>query len=459
MSTIQNNSPLSYKPFENSIKSSSIHYRSILIGIVLGGVLLKLILLFLFYHHNVKQLMQPDSGTYLIPAQYLLKTGHYLLAPHIYMFFRTPAYPTFIALIFFIFGDHLLAVVIAQILLSSVLVVCAYFIAARLFSLKAGIYAACIVALDYLLTGYTYMVLTDMLFAVFIGLFFMMGVFFLTEKAPKYRYVFFMGFFLALATLARPISYFLIIPIAFGVLFFSITRRFRFKKTALILLLLFLPNVLLVGGWQLRNKMTVDTFQYSNIMGVGGFKIFFPKVYQSVQNKNQKLGIKQDVDILLHHPLLTIKQIMIGSLRVMFGTDHTLLRFFDPNQDMRVFRKIKHDLLQYQFKDAMTTFLQRHYSWFVLIYIALILWVNLLLYLCAGLALFKLRGQKQISSLWIAHVFLIGSAAYFLLFSSNAASYARFRLPFQIIIDCYAAAGAYFALQKLKSLIRKDSAA
>ncbi len=436
----------------NNIKIS--RHQKILISIILISIILKLILFFSAYHGDLKQITEPDSKGYYAPAKILLETGHYMNYDGTqHMFFRTPGYPTFIAIIYFLFGYHLSAIIIAQILLSSLLIITAYYIAKQLFSLRVGLLAAFLVATDYLLLGYTYSVLTDMLFALFMGLFYMVGVSLLTEDKSKYLLSFLLGLFLSVATLIRPISYFMIFALVIGLLIFAISQRFEFKKIVLFMFCFIVPNIVLIGGWQIRNYETIGTYQFSGVMGSGGIKNFFPENYRLYGKNDKKIGVKQDMQILAKDPMLTLKYVLKGAKQVLMGSDTVLYAFLGREQDIVNLESIKRQLLSSHFKNAANIFATSSFNWTILASPFFLLSPKLLF--LAVLSVFILR-KKSSKPLWFAHIFLFCAVLYFLALSSNASGYARFRLPFQLIIDCYAAAGLMFLIKLLRK-IKKNS--
>lgn len=430
-------------------------------AIAIISIVIKLTLFIIFYHGNSTQIFQPDSGTYIIPAHWLLSTGHYLSSPTTYMFIRTPGYPTFIAAIFYLFGHNYSALIISQIILTIIPIFCVFLMGRKLFNNYIGICASIFVALDYLIFGYTYLVLTDFLYLVILSVIFLLGVLVLSSDRPLYKHVFFTGLFLAIATLIRPVNYFLIFPIALGFIIFSIGKRFSYKQIAILLLLLFSANFILVGGWQIRNKITVGSFRISGIASLSGanLKLLFPENYQLYakkdtlgdnHNKKQIINSKQGIEILAQHPMLTAKQMLFGMIKTTMGTGRAMIQFFGNYQNILTFRKVKQDLIHFNFTKALHSYQNYTFNWFTSTYIFGALCVNVLLYILICVAFFLMHRNRLFKPALFSHVFLLGIVLYFLAFSSNAASNARFRLPFQLIIDFYAAVGFMLLLGKFK---------
>ena len=131
----------------------------VLLTIVSIALVLKLGF-FIFYHGNVHQITKPDSEGYLSPEKSLIMNGNYGN-----ILLRTPGYPTFIAVLFALFGQYL-SVVITKIILGSLLLIKRFYPARRLFSPAAAYIAATLITINFLFLSYTLMVLTDFLFAI-----------------------------------------------------------------------------------------------------------------------------------------------------------------------------------------------------------------------------------------------------------------------------------------------------
>lgn len=485
-----------------------------LIGLViLFSLSLKIILFYSLYNGDPQRIMLDDSLSYLIPAHSFLTTGHFLEAPHAPMIFRTPGYPAFLAAVFYLFKNSLVAVIIIQIILSAIPVVCSYLIGRKLFSENTGLCAALFVAFDYLLWGHSYFILSDTLFAVMLSLVYVIGVYFFIPSLPPLkkgaaerseagdfqaqgiRYqnppalratpfekggeqkVFFLGLFLALATLIRPASYFLFFFIFVGLILYGIIHQFSWKKTLITLLVFSLPNLLLVGGWQLRNHFTLGTYQYSKIAGALGMHAFFPENYHLYEQAHSvrdddpykiHLGLKEDAQIILQHPLLAAKQITFGAIKTLMMPDRAWMQLIGNTQDMVSLDEVKQDIYQLHLKEAWQNFQKNPFHSFTFSYIVGAITISFLLYFLIATYVVSVCNKKlseeksrvgkakraQQTLLMVgtslrsfahptkyAHIFLLTCAIYFLLISSNADSSVRYRLPFELLIDVYAAAG------------------
>jgi 4-amino-4-deoxy-L-arabinose transferase-like glycosyltransferase len=446
-----------------SYQSKTSEHKFILTGIIVASVILKLFVFFMVFHGSVQQVSEMDSATYLHPAFSLLKSHQYLASDGSPMFFRTPGYPTFIAAVLFLFGGKIISVIFVQIFLSSLPIICIYLIARKIFSERIALTAAFLVAFDYLFIGYSYFILSETLFVCLICMGGAFGVyFFMHEKQTSLKKVcahaFLFGFFVALATLTRPISYFLIIPILIGSVVFMLRMKYPVMRLGLISALLILPSILLVGGWQLRNKLVVGDFSYTPISSINAVETFFPQLIRLEKKKEHNRAAHENtVLVLLKHPLLLSRTVAVGAMQMLAAPDATLPRLFGDSFDINRMHQIKVSLAGFHFLQAKgeTLELLSAGKTSALVYLAVTTCFNFVLYFLVIFSLVSLIRSKRFSLHLFAHIFLIGASFYFLLVASNVWSNARYRIEFQAFIDLYAAAGFVYLSQFLKARFTK----
>ena len=248
--------------------------------IIAFSVMVKLAI-FLFLYHLKASFTLPDSPSYLDPASTLIN-NHFSLLTH-GLWERTPGYPLIIAGIYKLFGSHHEAIILVQVVLSGLLRYNAYRITALLSNTTAGVFAAAIVAIDYLLISYSILIMTDLLFAIIFSYVFYYGCLTLKESLRP-NLLLLTGFFLALSTLIRPVSYYLIPVLALSLFIYSM--KIQNKLIALRNSLLFLlPCILLVGSWQYRNKQIYGTYQLTNIDAVNLYHYYAADVLAHVQHQ------------------------------------------------------------------------------------------------------------------------------------------------------------------------------
>ena len=194
----------------------------------------------------------PDTATYIDPGMILIEKGVFATFSDdgeiIYETNRTPGYPVFIAVLNKVFKIPFNGIIIIQILL---ITFAGYFVylAANEVDARIGLLAAFIFLFDQPTTISALMLLTEALYTVFIALF----MYFFLKYLKNYRagYLFLSTSILALATYIRPVSYYLGICLAAGVVYALF--RSDLKKAllhGLILLTLFFS---IIGPWHYRN--------------------------------------------------------------------------------------------------------------------------------------------------------------------------------------------------------------
>jgi 4-amino-4-deoxy-L-arabinose transferase-like glycosyltransferase len=200
-----------------------------------------------------------DTGTYLRPARALLEKGTFSPSPEAAPepeINRTPGYPAILAATRAVStAPWAPSVVGALFAFGTALATAA--LAARLFGPRAGVAAAAIVSLEPGSFLNSLSILSDTPFTFFLTL----GISALAGFAiGERRGAAAAGLWLALATLVRPLAYYLLAPAAVLVWFVA-----RCARPLRALALFLVAPVLLVGGWKARNLVRAGTFALSPI--------------------------------------------------------------------------------------------------------------------------------------------------------------------------------------------------
>lgn len=435
-------------------------YPRYLMLLVAFSIILKLLVFCLLLYLGADFTL-PDSPSYLDPAQAFLNHGEFWNNKGLWM--RTPLYPLIISGVYWFFANNIFYVIFLQIFLSAILVVNAYRITELLSHSKVAIIAAALVSIDYLYISYANLIMSDLLFAVLFSFVFYYAIQFIQSK--NISALFAVGLLLALATLLRPVSYYLT-PILAVALFVYLAKTQNIKKALKLALIVMVPSLVLVGGWQLRNKAVIGTYQYTNIDAVNLYHYYAADnlshmqgiSVQQAQEQLSKQASKQSLTgiarydyyrseglkILLHNPGWSLVQFVSGLVRTVFGNDYILL-FYNNSFFLHG-------------KELENYFFNHHY----LALIKAMTWGDLFkLSVMTGFFVFNfivvvsacyyvyqsLRNQSKSKSSLILVLIILG---YFLLVSSNYCSQARFRLPFEIILDCFAVIGCYSYVLKRK---------
>ena len=307
-------------------------------------LVLRLGVLLFIHQTNPQGLVAEDTGSYVGPAQALLEIGEFAqnpAKPDQPELVRTPVYPAFIAAVQYFFGPGLLPVAIAQVFVSLITMIAAFNMARHLWGSAAA--CLCIVLLGLDLSGFLFsqQILSECLFTALLSLAMLCGVRLLLQGQGA-GLAFGLGLLFGLATLTRPISYYLIPLLALFVLIALWRMRQRFLPALGLVLVMLLPLVLMVGGWQYRNHQVAGISGLSNIVGENLLKFWAAEIVAmrdggtrlEAENKlldelgrPQEKGLppkevmriykEKSLQIIKDHPDLVIKGVTRGALTIL----------------------------------------------------------------------------------------------------------------------------------------------
>jgi hypothetical protein len=218
-------------------------------------------------HANPDTAVEGDTRSYVRPALALLEDQRFSIGPGDPRpeFVRTPGYPSFIAAVYGVFGEDRAPVLLAQVALSVVTVFLVALLGARMWSPAVGLLAALLLSLDPLQLYTAGTLLTESLATLLLVLVAGVGFLVFTRDKPKIGMVVLLGLTMALATMVRPVTYYL--PLLVVLLF---VYRFVHKQTprayvVRMLVAFLVPLVVIIGGWQLRNHEEVGSWRFSAV--------------------------------------------------------------------------------------------------------------------------------------------------------------------------------------------------
>lgn len=424
---------------------------------------LRLGVLLLNYQADPGRIIAVDTSSYEQTAAALLDTGRFALSPDKPTepdIFRTPGYPLFIAGIYSIFGRSLLAVAVAQVLLSGAVLAMVYGLANMLWGGRAALAALLLLCLDTSSFLYSQMILSEALFTFFLMAMAVAAARFFTEPRPSSGWVFLAGALLALATWTRPVSYYLIAPLSLLLFIHLRARRLSWIKTTACLLLFILPWMALVGGWRYRNQRLTGYSRYSHIEGLnlmryGAADVVAQRDGISREQAERKLlklfdeeigsdwstarvyelYARRSLEIMRQHPLLVAKGLLRGAVAY----------FLVPGiSDLALYLGVSHppsgpvgDLARLSPGEYWTAWLRNHAG----ILLATFLALAYLLCVYAGMAvsLFSAASRPR-EQLWL-HLFLWCVIAYMVAISCLPGTYERMRSPLMPLFCLYAGWG------------------
>ncbi len=243
-----------------------------IVYIFLISLCLRLILSVFIFNHP-ERAFDNDSYGYVQLADSLLDSHTF---PSI---FRTPVYPSFIAVIYSIFGKFPQAVLLFQYLLDSLTAIFVVLIFFRIFrNSKYSYVAGFIYAISPFAIFYSNMILTETLFTFLLAIVVYCFVTFLQNQ--QRRYLVLSSLLLGIATLCRPITLYL--PILLMPFVFSMGYKFKAKLVSCMIFLMIFYIVLI--PWYMKNYKEYDRLTLSTVSDLNIFMSFAPEVLMIKDN-------------------------------------------------------------------------------------------------------------------------------------------------------------------------------
>jgi len=450
--------------------------------LLLSSLFLKGVLWYDVARQHPEAFLRPDSASYLESATALLTLGRFVVAPRLPdepMLFRTPGYPAFLAVMGLPTGTiDAVVVVFIQILLHLFILLLVYWLGVRLWNPAVGILAVALVALDMPTFAYTLFVLSETQFALLVLALVVLLVRWSTQPAggqAKALWTWFCaGLLLALATLTRPISYYLPIPLSLLCMWYGWWHGWSWRQVIVALIIFLCPILILVGGWQLRNFRLTGINEFSTVTATNLFLyrgagvvalrdgIPFETAQEELRQEIAALPTRKEqvaymktagFALLRQSPLLTVRTQIEGALRMLLGPGDGALRILLTGNVTAVSSG-------WQLLDAEdgppTSDHAMLWHWGVL-GVAL----GELFVIYSGIAWwlwFALR--RVLANRWqieFAHVVLWLALSYLIVISAGPEANSRFRTPIVPLLALYGAAGWQMAVSKRQNASDKEA--
>jgi len=152
-----------------------------------------------------------------------------------------------------------------QVLLSTLTVLVVYLLGARMWSVSVGLLAAAMTAFEPLQWYSAGTMLTESVDTLLLMLVVAVGFIMFVQEKPKLRWPFLLGLTVAVATLVRPVTYYLPLFVIVLVAYWALRRRVTLRHGARMIAVFLLPVIVIVGGWQLRNHDAVNSWRLSAV--------------------------------------------------------------------------------------------------------------------------------------------------------------------------------------------------
>lgn len=382
--------------------------------------------------------------------------------------FRTPAYPFFISIIYFISGNHVSHVIFIQIFLNLISIILMYKIGMELFSKKVGFIAALLFSLDLHHIIFIYYILTETIYTTI----FLFALFYFIKaiKTNQLKFFLFTGILYGISALIRPISQFYIYCIfAFTLIYYYKNWKNGIRFSSVIIIAYFIT----IAPWCARNYNEYGHFALSNIKGYN--LLFWNASYYEAKRQHktieeinesfipelEKMGWRQDsnpfdkekydgelankiikanfADYLKTHLTGTVKIHLSLGIQSLTEVLHIPSKKFTEEE---------------KYTNGVFTLMKKFFTEKTLTEIILGLFVAVFLtiiYCFAVIGIWRMIKTKQI----LLMLFLLGSAGYFALIS-GIISYARYRLPSIPFYILFASLGIVWLIERRKNGSQKE---
>lgn len=451
-----------------------------LLCIILIGGTCKFFTFSFVYLTAPNRILSPDSASYIDSALSVLQTGTFSVSsdfPKIPQVERTPGYPLFIASILGWGKEQYFLLILSQLLVSLGTIYLCHVIARHLWSLRIANITTLFLSLDIISFVNAQKVLAETLFTFSLCLTAFAGITLLKRSRHSCVLTCATSILLALTTLVRPITYYLVGPF---LLVCGISWRqyyhWPWKKILIFALLFLVPWTFFIGGWHFRNYWKTGYAEFTSIEGINlffyrgadiiaqrnniplkeaqerlGYKSYLALKEWSPQTKADELTLqsrkwkKEGVRLIQHAPLFFLKSQLRGAFSMLFETDWNLIVVHltgqykersGPGGDLLKLspaRYIQKWLIEHPF---YTFLFWLSLGYLGILYLGVISSVRFLI--------------KQGSYSWPAHLFLWTIIGYLIAISAGPEAYSRFRVPLMPFFSLYAGHGISILIQKFQ---------
>ena len=174
---------------------------------------------------------------------------------------RTPGYSFFIAILYKIFNVHDIVLIIANIAISLISLVLINKTLSLFTTSNTALIGSLLYAVEPLSLSLIFYVLPQILFqSILITIAFFSIK--LLKKDWTYKIWFLFGLSLSVASIIKPVGFYLIFPFVLGVIAFLYFQRVHIYFIVKYLIILFIPIILITGGWLYRNFSITVILQF-----------------------------------------------------------------------------------------------------------------------------------------------------------------------------------------------------
>lgn len=370
-----------------------------------------------------------DAIEYQLLAEKFVETGSY---PQNFFLdtYRTPGFPVYAALIYFVFGIHHHYVLASYILLNLVIIFFIYLICIRLFEKKS---VALISVLLFALEPNVIKLVTEYGTETLHLTIFIIAVYFFISaiKDNKISYYIISAFIFALTALIRPINlYYYLFCLIIILIFAGLTFSSKIKLVLIFGIVYFIA----ISPWMFRNYFTYGHFSTNAFQGTAAY-------YDAIITKSYATGVSSD----------SVMKEVIASINKICS-DKGLTNPFDIDSEKEIYgfnyiNQHKGAFITLHLKGMLNFFIapfnNEKYSFlYKLLFGAYLSFI----YLFALFGIYLMIKQKN----YFVLLFFIGTIFYFC-FITGMLGLARYRMPATPFYLILCAIGIQFTFEKLKA--------
>jgi 4-amino-4-deoxy-L-arabinose transferase-like glycosyltransferase len=431
--------------------------------------------LWVSFSGNDRHFLEPDSPSYIKPAITLLEKQMFLTGeegsykPNT---FRTPGFTLWIALIFAVSGEKPSILVLSQFILFLGTLFLTFKLAQKTFGPRAGFIAAVLIFLDPPSFVLSFKILTETL-STFLNTLFVLALYFYCQNNGRGYHPLAVGLILTAATFVRPATYYYLPILMVFLALFHFRQKTDLRATLVKIIILALPFVLLVGGWQLRNYSVAGTFQFETQKGMAllygkGAHILsmkeklgretsmdkiendlletHPEIRSMTQPEADKLRYQEARKIILDNPWLAVKTQISGLLNYFLepGTTSSLFRLFNPDFSIKEFAWSNKK------EEYFSEIIQTHPAFLFSLIIGMCFLLSL--YFLVLYNLWQIPWTTLSNNIFWWHLSILIFIAYLANIYALGSGYSRYRVVLMPLICIYASGG----LDKFLTRIKKN---
>jgi 4-amino-4-deoxy-L-arabinose transferase-like glycosyltransferase len=427
-----------------------------------------------FSAHAPIRFFTSDSYGYVDNARALFEIKRFAHSPEepgLFETIRTPGYPLFLAASYSLFGVNQAIAIGIQSFLSLITIILTFWIGCQIWNPKVGLLSSLLLTLDLNTLGFSLMLLSETLFTLFLTGFLASTIYILKRDPDRWKgvrlfsYAGISGTLLVFATFVRPLTYFSFALVALIFEVWLISTHWPWKRHLQLQIGFFLPFVLLVGGWQLRNQQITGSGMFSQIEAINMYwyraaGVIALRDHISLQDAQKKMGIyepqavlyhpelgetwqEDGVNTLLKHPFLYMRTVVGGILKMfMIPGNETVLGLIGVQLGKT---SPLGDLFRLPPREYITRWMEGNKVYLLTFIFALLHMFLVYTGFLIG-SVQSLVKRQGLMSLFL----LIGMLFYLVLVSAGPEAYYRFRVPVTPILVLFAARGIYLITFQVK---------